>query len=400
MFPLYSFVFAVQCFKTYSLHSLLLLLSVSKARSSSQLAANSVAMGRQGYVGTSGDVHRIQRQQKEREEERKRFEEARRRAEDAPSTTFKQFGAGKGETLEQAFRNETVGLVTRKEFAEKRANLEVRYEEEERERERAAEEKALNERRRKRSQLQARASKLSFVGCDDDDDDDEADKEGGDGYAANLVFRGKGGGLSSSSSSFGFGSANKRKKFSTYGKNPDAETQFLPDVDKELEQAKRREELKEEFLKAEKEAKEQPLRIVYSYWDGGGHRKELSIKQGDTVEKFLKCALDQLSPEFREVRSSSVENLMYIKEDIILPQHLTFHELIVNKARGKSGPLFDFDVRDDIRVKQDARVEKSDSHAGKVVERHWYEKNKHIFPANRWEQYDPNKKYEKYTIAG
>jgi len=25
------------------------------------------------------------------------------------------------------------------------------------------------------------------------------------------------------------------------------------------------------------------------------------------------------------------------------------------------------------------------SHAGKVVERHWYEKNKHIFPASRWE---------------
>jgi hypothetical protein len=25
------------------------------------------------------------------------------------------------------------------------------------------------------------------------------------------------------------------------------------------------------------------------------------------------------------------------------------------------------------------------SHAGKVVDRHWYEKNKHIFSASRWE---------------
>ena len=25
------------------------------------------------------------------------------------------------------------------------------------------------------------------------------------------------------------------------------------------------------------------------------------------------------------------------------------------------------------------------SHPGKIVERHWYERNKHIFPASRWE---------------
>ncbi|KAL3614004.1 hypothetical protein CASFOL_042078 [Castilleja foliolosa] len=60
-----------------------------------------------------------------------------------------------------------------------------------------------------------------------------------------------------------------------------------------------------------------------------------------------------------------------------LLQHI-FYELIVNKARGKSGP----------------------SHAGKVVERHWYEKNKHIFPASRWEIYDPTRKWERYTIHG
>jgi hypothetical protein len=29
--------------------------------------------------------------------------------------------------------------------------------------------------------------------------------------------------------------------------------------------------------------------------------------------------------------------------------------------------------------------------AGKVVDRHWYNKNKHIFPASRWAVYDPDK---------
>lgn len=73
------------------------------------------------------------------------------------------------------------------------------------------------------------------------------------------------------------------------------------------------------------------------------------------------------------------------QEDIILPQHYTFYELIKTQARGKSGPLFDFSVREDVRVVNDASKEKTDSHAGKIVERHWYDRNKHIFPANRWE---------------
>jgi hypothetical protein len=94
---------------------------------------------------------------------------------------------------------------------------------------------------------------------------------------------------------------------------------------------------------------------------------------------------------------------MYIKEDLIIPhvshhlsfsvgrlfqcisQHHTFYDFIINKARGKSGPLFNFDVHDDIRLLADATKEKDESHAGKVVERSWYQRFKHIFPASRWE---------------
>ena len=47
-------------------------------------------------------------------------------------------------------------------------------------------------------------------------------------------------------------------------------------------------------------------------------------------------------------------------------QHITFYDLIVTKARGKSGPLFHFDVHDDIRLTNDVRVEKDESHPGKV----------------------------------
>lgn len=41
-------------------------------------------------------------------------------------------------------------------------------------------------------------------------------------------------------------------------------------------------------------------------------------------------------------------------------QHYSFYDLIVTKARGKSGPLFHFDVHDDIRLVNDARVEKDE----------------------------------------
>ena len=55
---------------------------------------------------------------------------------------------------------------------------------------------------------------------------------------------------------------------------------------------------------------------------------------------------------------------MYIKEDLILQHNLSFYDLIISKARGKSGPLFHFDVYDDVRVEHNANVEKEESHAG------------------------------------
>lgn len=64
-----------------------------------------------------------------------------------------------------------------------------------------------------------------------------------------------------------------------------------------------------------------------------------------------------------------------MKEDLIIPHPITFYELILTKARGKSGPLFHFDVHDDIRLTDDHRIEKDESHPGKIVEKRWYEES-------------------------
>ena len=101
----------------------------------------------------------------------------------------------------------------------------------------------------------------------------------------------------------------------------------------------------------------------------------------DLKTNSLSCGT-QLATEFREMKGASVSNLMYVKEDLIIPNQHSFYELIINKARGKSGPLFHFDVHEDIRLQNDARIEKDESHAGKVVERHWYSRSdRHLCPA-------------------
>lgn len=156
-----------------------------------------------------------------------------------------------------------------------------------------------------------------------------------------------------------------------------------------------REALRQEWLRKQEEIKAEEVEVVYSYWDGSGHRKSVKVKKGDKISTFLEKARQQ----FPELRGVNVDNLMYIKEDLIIPHHYTFYDFIVNKARGKSGPLFNFDVHDDVRLLADATLEKDESHAGKVVERSWYQRSKHIFPASRWEVFDPEKNYGKYTIA-
>lgn len=145
---------------------------------------------------------------------------------------------------------------------------------------------------------------------------------------------------------------------------------------------------------------EEKLEITYSYWDGSGHRRSITVPKGTTVARFLEWVRQDLCKEFPELRTVAADNLMYIKEDLIIPQQYSFYDLISRKARGKSGPLFHFDVHDDVRVTLDSRVEKDESHPGKIVERRWYERNKHIFPASRWEVYDPSIKRDTYTIHG
>jgi len=189
----------------------------------------------------------------------------------------------------------------------------------------------------------------------------------------------------------------KKKRF---GMNPDVDTTFLPDRDRDEEENILREKLRQQWEEKQKAIKEEEVEITYSYWDGSGHRKTIAMKKGNSIYQFLCKVLDSIRSEFPELKIVSGDQLMYVKEDLIIPQTNTFYDFIVSRARGKSGPLFNFDAHDDVRMISDATIEKDESHAGKVILRSWYERNKHIFPASRWEPYDPTKSYSSYTVSG
>ena len=143
------------------------------------------------------------------------------------------------------------------------------------------------------------------------------------------------------------------------------------------------------------------LKLVLTCLDFIYSRRNVHVMKGQTIGEFLELVRKDLAKEFREIGNVSSDALLYVKEDLIIPQDITFYDLIATRARGKSGPLFNFDVHDDIRIGAiDSRVEKDESHPGKVVERRWYDRNKHIFPASRWEVFDPTKQYGSYTIHG
>ncbi|ELV11381.1 Protein FAM50A [Tupaia chinensis] len=279
------------------------------------------------------------------------------------------------DAVEAELKSSTVGLVTLNDMKAKQEAL-VK----EREKQLAKKEQKLEKLREKERKKEAKRkiSSLSFTL--------EEEEEGGEEEEEMAVYE----------------EELEREEVTTkkrkLGKNPDVDTSFLPDRDREEEENRLREELRQEWEAKQEKIKSEEIEITFSYWDGSGHRRTVKMKKGNTMQQFLQKALEILRKDFSELRSAGVEQLMYIKEDLIIPHHHSFYDFIVTKARGKSGPLFNFDVHDDVRLLSDATVEKDESHAGKVVLRSWYEKNKHIFPASRWEPYDPEKKWDKYTV--
>uniref|UniRef100_A0A8C3HV84 Family with sequence similarity 50 member B n=1 Tax=Chrysemys picta bellii TaxID=8478 RepID=A0A8C3HV84_CHRPI len=337
------------------------------------------------YKGAASEAGRALQLMKKRERQREHMEQMRQRIAEEnimKSNIDKKFSAHY-DAVEAELKSSTVGLVTLNDMKAKQEALVKEREKQLAKKEQSKELQLKLERLRERERKQEQKRKISSLSFTlDEDEDEEEDEEQLEEEEPELEKEEL---------------PPKKRKL---GKNPDVDTSFLPDRDREEEENRLREELRQEWEAKQEKIKSEEIEITFSYWDGSGHRRTVKMKKGNTMQQFLQKALEILRKDFSELRwgpAAGVEQLMYIKEDLIIPHVSGWCGQLTSP--NSPGPLFNFDVHEDVRLLSDATVEKDESHAGKVVLRSWYEKNKHIFPASRWEPYDPEKKWDKYTVS-
>lgn len=221
-----------------------------------------------------------------------------------------------------------------------------------------------------------------------------------------------------------------------------------------LREAQTREQLRKEFIAMRDAVKATEMMLPFVFYDGtnipGGICR---VRKGDPVWLFLDKARkvgaetgggggDKSRREWARV---GVDDLMLVRGEIIIPhvsaendltvtggtrltsrQHYEFYYFMANSTIGFNGPLFPFSAQPTAATPVSidatpiepatfdplARPEKSkekktnirddelegfndDPTLTKVVDRRWYERNKHIFPASVWEDFDPGKDYTK-----
>ncbi|TKA80932.1 hypothetical protein B0A49_00945 [Cryomyces minteri] len=205
-----------------------------------------------------------------------------------------------------------------------------------------------------------------------------------------------------------------------------------------IREAQTRELLRKEYLSILESVKATEIVLPFVFYDGsnvpGGVCK---VKKGDYIWLFLDRARkvgaetgggggDKSRREWARV---GVDDLMLVRGEIIIPHHYEFYYFIVNRTLGFNGPLFPFSAqptsttpsastpstpsglttheqlsRANATKKKanapsaaDAELEgyHDDATLTKVVDRRWYERNKHIYPASIWEEFDPGKDYSK-----
>lgn len=321
-----------------------------------------------GYVGSANDAARIQALEKERTASKAAFDAAKAKPDEAAlKSRLVGFAASASEQVEAAFKDTTVGLQTQAQFAEKRANVERELEKERAAAARSSEAAQLAASARKRATAQAAAAaRLSFA-ADVEEEEEAAAAATADGVSGGAAKRAR---LAGAPSSF--------------AKCPEVETGFLPDRERERAEAAERAALAEEWASRQALLRSQPLELAFSFYDGRGHRSKAVVRRGDTVAavcvlfpfpsspivfpscpnsdgafpQFLRAARDALEAEPRlggapvpaaasggvkrkgaTAALTTADGLLFVKEDVILPHTLTFHELICAGAKGRAGNL-------------------------------------------------------------
>ena len=171
---------------------------------------------------------------------------------------------GKHDTVEDQLKMETVGLVHLQDFQRKREEL---LEEKQREAARTSE---LKQKKKEQKRRKDRAtSKLSF-------DPEEGDEEPAEPVTVKKARR----------------TEPETTPLHTRPsvKDPKADTSFLPDRDREAEERRVREEVRQEWLQKQDKLKQEEIEITYSYWDGSGHRNCVRVSDKGGQSRINLCS--------------------------------------------------------------------------------------------------------------
>ncbi|KII69997.1 hypothetical protein RF11_02306 [Thelohanellus kitauei] len=167
-------------------------------------------------------------------------------------------------------------------------------------------------------------------------------------------------------------------------KNPDAEKQTMTESRDNSQHSFIR---KSEWIDEVVRIKDQDIAVSYIYWNGTGFTKIHKTKKGTTIGEFLKRVWPDLHSEFSELIDASSDDLMFVKDDFILPKDYSFFDFCVGKKPDKSGGLFNFDLL--INEKTKLYSEKPEVPLSKICLKSWYENNKSKFPVDKWTDYEP-----------
>ncbi len=95
-------------------------------------------------------------------------------------------------------------------------------------------------------------------------------------------------------------------------RDPSTDTSFLPDRERDARMESEKARLREEWMDEQDRMKKEELEVVYSYWDGSGHRRQIVTTKGATIGKFLELVRCELAKDFIEMKNVSSANLMYV----------------------------------------------------------------------------------------
>ncbi|KAF1840674.1 uncharacterized protein K460DRAFT_420557 [Cucurbitaria berberidis CBS 394.84] len=200
-------------------------------------------------------------------------------------------------------------------------------------------------------------------------------------------------------------------------------------------EAQQAELARQDFVVMREAVKATEVVIPFVFYDGtnvpGGRCR---MKKGEQIWLFLDKARKvgaKLSVGGERSRSDwarvSVDDLMLVRGEVILPHHYEIYHFVFNRVTGFHGPLFDYSAQPTKATPVPADAEAEDYPATydplnqsrknkskestmldnelegfgddpamtKVVDRRWYERNKHIFPASAWAEYAPDKDLSK-----